>query len=130
MQLWKAVENSTAFSFVKPASEIFVQIFDYIAELDAFYPTEETRGLVDQLKVSEWSWVEWIGRYFALDNDYGEHWFDNWPQREKLEGRAEQLGYHHEMLLVIDAERFSNGEDVACHSMEERKQFWTDVLRN
>ena len=88
------------------------------------------RDLVDSLKISEWSWVEWIGRYFTLDNDYGEHWFDNWDEREALEGKAEAMGYASELLLVVNPARMMNGKDGPCHTAEERKQFWTDVLRN
>ncbi len=72
----------------------------------------------------------WVGRYFSLDNDYGEHWFDNWIERENLEGIAEAKGYKHEFLMIIDPDPFKNDNDGPCHSRQERKQFWTDVLKS
>ncbi len=27
--------------------------------------------------------LDW--QYFMLDNDYGEHWFDNWDKREEIQ---------------------------------------------
>jgi len=38
------------------------------------------------------SFVVWIGRFFSMDNDFGEHWFDNWDLRKPLEAKAEELG--------------------------------------
>jgi hypothetical protein len=50
-----------------------VRVFKYIEQLDAFVVTEEYRQLADQLGLTEWHPVVWIGRLFILDNDYGEH---------------------------------------------------------
>ena len=110
------------------AENIRLKVFNYIKELDCFLPAQPFADIVEQLKISDWSGVEWIGRYFTLDNDHGEHWFDNWPEREALEKRALAAGYESELLLIIDPERFSNKQDGPCHSSLERKQFWTDVL--
>jgi hypothetical protein len=62
-----------------------VRVFKYIDQLDAFVVTDEYRHLAEQLGLSEWNPVVWIGRLFTLDNDYGEHGFDNWDEREALE---------------------------------------------
>ena len=65
---------------------------------------------------------------FVLDNDYGEHWFDNWDAREALELRAQALGYEADDLMIVDPDRFQNGQDGPCHNPEFRQRFWTDVL--
>lgn len=68
------------------------KIFRYLDDLDCFVVSEEYQRLADQLGLTEWSPVVWIGRLFTLDNDYGEHWFDNWHLREPLEEAAAQRG--------------------------------------
>jgi hypothetical protein len=55
-----------------------VRVFTYIDQLDAFVVTDQYRDLADRLGLTEWNPVVSIGRLFTLDNDYGEHWFDNW----------------------------------------------------
>ncbi len=113
-------------------TEPIITVFDYIPELDCFTVNKEYQKLTDRLGISEWNPVVWIGRYFTSDNDYGEHWFDNWDERSALEGRAKQLGYGPEDLYIInpDQRQFQNGDDGPCHSSEQRKQFWTDVLKS
>jgi hypothetical protein len=69
-----------------------VRVFTYVEQLDAFVITAEYRYLADRLALTEWNPVVWIGRLFTLDNDYGEHWFDNWDEREALAGDAKKLG--------------------------------------
>jgi len=61
-------------------------------------------------------------------NDYGEHWFDNWEQREALETKAVALGIDAHDLMIVDPEWFKDGKDGPCHPPELRKAFWTDVL--
>lgn len=107
-----------------------IKVFNYIEELDCFVVNEKFKEIVDYLGITEWNEVVWIGRYFSLDNDYGEHWFDNWDEREKLEEAAEAMGYKYEFLLVIEPNRFQDGKDGPCHTREERKRFWTDVLKS
>ena len=116
------------------------KVFDYIIELDAFTVNGEFSKLVEKLKISEWSPVVFIGRYLCLDNDYGEHWFDNWELRESPDfvRRARSLGYEPEFLMIIDPRKFyreiRNKEgkiiDGPCHPPELRKAFWTDVLKS
>jgi len=65
-----------------------------------------------------------------MDNDVGEHWFDNWDLREQLRPQAEQRGIAYEDLLIINPQRFQDGADGPCHTPEQRKRFWTDVLRS
>jgi hypothetical protein len=107
-----------------------VKIFQYLDDLDCFVVSDAYRGIADQLGLTEWSPVVWIGRLFTLDNDYGEHWFDNWHLREQLEPEAAQRGLSDAELLILDPERFQNGKDGPCHAPAFRKRFWTDVLRS
>src|SRR3954467_12628921 len=105
-----------------------IKIFQYLEDLDCFLVTEQYRQIADDLGLFEWNPVVWIGRLFILDNDYGEHWFDNWDLREQLKSKAEQRGIPYEDLLIIDPQRFQDGHDGPCHTPEMRKRFWTDVL--
>jgi hypothetical protein len=107
-----------------------LKIFQYIADLDCFIVTDQYRRIADELGLVEWSPVVWIGRLFLMDNDVGEHWFDNWDLREQLRPEAEKRGIAYEDLLVIDPQRFQNGADGPCHEPEQRKRFWTDVLQS
>lgn len=107
-----------------------VRVFHYIDQLDAFMVTDAYRRLADQLGLTEWNPVVWIGRLFTLDNDYGEHWFDNWDERAALAGKAQQLGIASDQLMIIVPDRFKNDADGPCHSPAFRKQFWTDVLKS
>jgi hypothetical protein len=107
-----------------------IKIFRYLADLDCFVVSDEYQRIADQLGLTEWSPVVWIGRLFTLDNDYGEHWFDNWHLREPLEEAAAQRGLPYKEMLIIDPERFQNGKDGPCHPPVFRKRFWTDVLRS
>ena len=107
-----------------------VRVFRYIEPLDAFLVTDEYRSLAEQLGLAEWHPAVWIGRLFTLDNDYGEHWFDNWEEREAQSGRAAQLGINVDDLLIVVPERFAKGDDGPCHPPELRKRFWTDVLKS
>jgi hypothetical protein len=107
-----------------------IRIFRYLDDLDCFVVSDGYRRIADDLGLTEWSPVVWIGRLFTLDNDYGEHWFDNWHLREPLEEAAAQRGLAYEELLIIDPERFQDGTDGPCHPPALRKRFWTDVLRS
>lgn len=107
-----------------------LRIFRYIDDLDAFVATDEYQRIADLVGLTEWHPAVWIGRLFIMDNDFGEHWFDNWELREPLQFRAAELGIEIDQLLVIDPERFANGRDGPCHDPTVRKQFWTDVLRS
>lgn len=107
-----------------------VRVFQYIEPLDAFLVTDAYRALAKQLGLAEWNPVVWIGRLFTLDNDYGEHWFDNWELRETLEAKAAELGIDAHDLMIIDPERFKDNKDGPCHPPEIRKAFWTDVLQS
>jgi hypothetical protein len=107
-----------------------VRVFKYIDQLDAFVVTDDYCRLADQLGLTEWHPVVWIGRLFILDNDYGEHWFDNWDERAALEDEAQKLGIASEQLMIIVPDRFKNDYDGPCHSSTFRKQFWTDVLKS
>jgi repressor LexA len=107
-----------------------VRVFTYIDQLDAFMITDPYRDLADRLGLTEWNPVVWIGRLFTLDNDYGEHWFDNWEERDALADAAHQLGIASDELLIIVPDRLKNDADGPCHPPALRKQFWTDVLKS
>lgn len=99
-----------------------IKIFQYFDDLDAFLVTDEYGEIANTLGLIEWHPAVWIGRLFILDNDLGEHWFDNWDLREDR-GLSEDY-------FIIDPERFKDGRDGPCHSSEFRKRFWTDVLKS
>ncbi|MBI2999865.1 MAG: hypothetical protein HYY46_15665 [Deltaproteobacteria bacterium] len=107
-----------------------VRVFRYIEPLDAFVVTDEYRSLAERLGLAEWHPAVWIGRLFTLDNDYGEHWFDNWEEREAHTTQAGRLGIDVDDLLFVVPERFAGGDDGPCHPPELRKRFWTDVLKS
>ena len=67
-----------------------------------------------------------------MDNDVGEHWFDNWDQREAAEPRikALRIDLNAEELMIVVPSRFKDGRDGPCHSDDFRKRFWTDVLKS
>jgi len=105
-----------------------VRIFHYLPEVDAFVVTDEYREIAQDLGLVEWTPVVWMGRVFCMDNDYGEHWFDNWDARDQREAAASRLGLDAQALLVIDPEKFQDGRDGPCHSSELRGRFWKEVL--
>ena len=107
-----------------------VEVFKYIDDLDCFIINSDYKKITDLLGLTEWNEAVWLGRYFLLDNDFGEHWFDNWELREQIEEKAKGLGFSSDELLVIDPERFKNNVDGPCHTDFERKRFWTDVLKS
>ena len=107
-----------------------IRVFKYIEELDAFVITPEFRALSDTLGLNEWHPAVWIGRLFALDNDFGEHWFDNWDEREAREAAATLLGLDTADLMIVVPARFKDGADGPCHSDSQRKHFWTNVLNS
>jgi hypothetical protein len=105
-----------------------VKVFRYLSELDAFDVTDEYRELAGLLGLTEWNPVVWIGRLFLMDNDMGEHWFDNWDLRDARRELAVRHGYDPDLLLIVDPERFQDGRDGPCHPPELRARFWKDVL--
>ena len=109
-----------------------LRVFEYIEPLDAFRVTSEFQAISTDLGLTEWNPVVWIGRLFTMDNDVGEHWLDNWDERDVAEKRAEELGIRCNSweLMIVVPERFADGRDGPCHSPEIRKRFWTDVLKS
>ncbi|HEV7403088.1 MAG TPA: hypothetical protein VGO11_09190, partial [Chthoniobacteraceae bacterium] len=82
-----------------------IRVFRYIEELDAFVITEDFKSLANYLGLSEWHSAVWVGRLFAMDNDVGEHWFDNWEERDERAAKAEELGVAYDDLMIIEPER-------------------------
>lgn len=107
-----------------------IRIFDYHEEEDAFLASEDYRHIAYTLNLSEWNSVVWVGRLFAMDNDFGEHWFDNWEDTEEESAVRERLGNPDARILRIGPARFQDGRDGPCNTDAFRKRFWTDVLRS
>lgn len=97
-------------------TDLSLKVFDYQPEKDCFTVTPLYIEVSDTLELSEWNPVVWIGRLFMLDNDFGEHWLDNWYDNQ-------ELGEYR-----IDPMRMHKGEDGPCNSISTRKLFWRDVL--
>jgi hypothetical protein len=47
-----------------------IRIFRYLDDLDCFVVSDKYRRIADQLGLTEWSPVGWIGRLFTRDNDH------------------------------------------------------------
>ena len=110
------------------SNNIMIRIFKYHQELDCFVVDPDYKVIADLLGLTEWNEVVWIGRFFTMDNDVGEHWFDNWDLREPLQAKAKALGLDTTELFILDPDRFKDDRDGPCHSPEERVLFWKDVL--
>ena len=107
-----------------------LRIFRYLPELDAFVVTPEYEALANQIGLTEWNPVVWLGRLFLMDNDFGEHWFDNWDARDERRALAERHGFDADALLILDPERFQDGRDGPCNTAAFRTRFWRDVLQS
>lgn len=99
-----------------------IKVFNYYEELDAFLCTPEYKYIAHSLQISEWNPVVWIGRLFARDQDFGEHFFDNWDEREelnkKLKNKEIQFQFPDDnedwsQLLIIVPARFTE-QPVNC----------------
>lgn len=106
-----------------------IKVFDYQEELDCFTVTKEFKSIAYDLGIADWSPVVFIGRYFMGDNDYGEHWMDQWELRDQKREKVNQLGIEYTDMMIINSKLFADGEDGPCHTDELRKMFWTDVLK-
>src|SRR5689334_19416759 len=98
----------------RPADKL--RVFREVPELGCFVIDPEFKRVCDVLGLTEWHSAVWIGRLFTGDNDFGEHWFDNWDLRESMEERAQKLGIDSSELMIIDPSRFKDGKDGPCHS--------------
>jgi hypothetical protein len=113
-----------------PASARTVRVFGYIPELDAFQITRDFQRLASDLGLVEWHAAVWIGRLFTLDQDHGEHWFDNWDEREAVAEKARKMGIDPYSLMIINPERFTGYGEGSCNPPGMVKLFWTDVLKS
>lgn len=93
-----------------------IKAFLYLPKPDCFVVAPELQGLCDKLHLTEWSAVVWMGRLFARDQDFGEHWFDNWEEREELEGIPE--GMDEEQMMIVVPERFTQGDCYCIHCFD------------
>lgn len=95
------------------------KVFNRVPEIDACFVVNPIFAkLCRCLGISEWTDVVWMGRLFARDQDFGEHWFDNWEEREAVEEQAEALGYDYEELLIVVPERFTEGPCYCIHCFD------------
>src|SRR5437868_7377761 len=107
-----------------------LKVFKEIPGLQCFAIDDEFQRVSDLLGLTEWHAVVWIGRLFLMDNDFGEHWFDNWDARAAVAEKARKIGIDpdgHD-LLIIDPSRMKDGRDGPCHSDEFRRRFWSEIL--
>lgn len=119
-----------------------MKVFKYIEELDCFVVRKEFVNAIEKFGLSEWTPVVWICRYLTLDDDSGEHLFDNWDERKKVVKLAkekgidikangwdeEKIGDSGQFAIIINPKKFSC--DSPCHSDDMRKWFWTNVLKS
>lgn len=137
-----------------------IKVFDYYPQLDAFLCTEQFKQINGKLGLNEWTPVVWLCRLFARDQDFGEHIFDNWDEREALE--AQNIDFQFppneswSTLLIVNPQRFTEhdafcigckteikkaicpncgnritvGTDGPCNTDLIKKIFWTDVLKS
>ena len=103
-----------------------IQVFQFVPELDAFVCTPLYVRIARALRIVEWNPSVWIGRLFCMDNDYGEHWFDNEVTQATID-RAYAMGFTWPCRL--DPDRFKDDENGPCHTPEMRRRFWSDVVR-
>jgi len=115
---------------IMKADRTYIKIFQYQESIDAFVVTKKYKDIADKLDLWESNPVVWIGRLFILDNDYGEHLFDNWDEREAIAEEAKKLGFNEEEVMILRPDWFQSGSDGPCHSDEQRKRFWTDVFKS
>lgn len=139
-------------------NEIKIKVFDYHPQLDAFLCAEKYKKISTILGLNEWTPVVWMCRLFGRDQDFCEHTFDNWDEREKLEDKFKDQypDINFNDLLIVCPERFTEsdkfcytcknkykylqcpsciasihvGADGPCHSDEIKKLFWTDVFKS
>ena len=105
-----------------------MRVFNHRPDLDSFEVTPEFLEVARDLGLEEWHAAVFIGRSFAMDNDFGEHWFDNWDARDTKRETAERQGVDADQLLLIDPARFCHGRNGPCHPAPLRALFWRDVL--
>jgi hypothetical protein len=62
-----------------------------------------------------------MGRLFARDQDFGEHWFDNWEEREDLAVKAKELGIDidEDDLLIVVPDRFAESHQICVHCWDK-----------
>lgn len=98
-----------------------IKPFIYIPKLDCFIVNDAFQTLCDRLRLTEWSAVVWMGRLFARDQDFGEHWFDNWDEREDLAVKAKELGIDidEESMLVVVPDNFTEGHQFCVHCFDK-----------
>ncbi|HIH11881.1 TPA: hypothetical protein HA241_06845 [Candidatus Woesearchaeota archaeon] len=113
-------------SLPQPSSS--VQVFSYVPALHAFVVNDNYKNISDRLGLEEWNPVVWLGRYFCLDNDYGEHWMNCDERRDQIMSEIRRLGLAPEQVYVVDADYFQQSGQDGVHSSELRGLFWRDLL--
>lgn len=114
------------------------QVFDYIDFADCFVVNREFEQVNWLVGLHEWHAVVWLGRAFISNNDFGEHWFDSWDERDELfskhKERFLEIGIKDEgELMIVLPEVMAPKKlttDGPCNSPETLKKIWTDVLKS
>jgi hypothetical protein len=106
---YRSADNRLVTQGEKLMANLTLKVFDYIADLDCFVVNGQYRQIADELGLSEWNPVVWIGRF----------WTDVLKSLE--------LSYD---LLFEEARRFNAGRleylpDDYIEDLEERiKRIW------
>lgn len=95
-----------------------------------FSVTQEYASIATKLSLFEWSPIIWIGRLICLDNDYGEHIFDNWNERDALLMACPNIKLHETEIFIVSPDRLKNGKDGPCNTDDVRKLFWENVFES
>ena len=112
-----------------------IKVFDYIPELDCFVVSPPFKKLMEDLDLAEWTPVVWLGRLFAMDQDFGEHIFDNWDERTVILKKAKELGINlgiafdgenelqvENELMVVVPDRFTDHGEFCFHCKERVRE--------
>ena len=116
-----------------------IKVFNYIEELDCFLIDYGFKKICKYrqgmpclyLNIGEWHSAVWLCRLLCLDNDYGEHLFDNWDERDNFVHQINSLNLDidAEELMIVVPKNFIDNKDGPCHTDNIRKLFWTDVFK-
>jgi hypothetical protein len=106
-----------------------MKVFVFHPQLQAFTYSPEYKNLAILLELG-WEARAWMGRLFAMDNDFGEHWLDSDEFVEDIRDAAEALGLDPDVVVLmrVDPRRMVDGSDGPCNSDEFRQRFWNEVM--
>lgn len=106
-----------------------IKVFKKLHNFNAYILEEKYKEICKTLGIIGWEQYAFIGRFFLMDNDSGEHWMDNWELRESISPSLPP-NLDESEILIIDPSKFQNKIDGPNHTNHERLSFWTDVLNS